>query len=571
MVILVVLVILVAPRTRCRRLVKSVTWENLRVFRTVSLRSQLLLLQVVIMLLVIGVVGVVAASLQAASIREAHQQRMVGVAGSVARLPSVVEAYDDTDPAQAIQPIAELIRQATNVTYVVVTDTEGLRYSHPVPERIGERVSTDPSVPLSGETFVGTETGTLGSSWRVKVPVRGAGDEIIGSVSVGILESEITDDLMESLPALAAWLAVAAVVGGAGAFYVSRLVWQRIHRQEPEQIAELLTARDAMLHSIGEGVVATDSEGRVTLVNDEASRLLDLGQDAVGRPAGEVMDASVARVLEGTHGTAELVLSGERVLVAKATAGVVGGRTVGGMLIVRDHTELHRILGDLTGERDVTQALRAQAHEYANRMHVISGLLETGQAGRAVDFIGRMDAGGALWGNSALAGITDPEVTALLLAKTVIGREKDIEVSVDPESAYAPGDARMSSDLVTILGNLVDNALEAVGHDGRIEVLVAAEEDGSVVVEVHDDGPGIPAGRSAAVWDLGVSGKPDRPGASGGRGIGLALVRRVVDRRRGTAVATRSDLGGACFTLHLPAGARAGSPAYAATDGGDRA
>lgn len=528
--------------------------------RTVTLRSQLLLLQVAIMLLVIGVAGVVAATLQAEGIREAHRERMVGVAGSVARLPSVVEAYDDADPAQAIQPIAELIRQATSVTYVVVTDADGIRYSHPVPGRIGERVSTDPSVPLSGETFVGTETGTLGSSWRVKVPVRDDREEIIGSVSVGILESEITDDLLEALPVLAAWLAVAAVVGGAGAFYVSRLVWLRIHRQEPEQIAELLTARDAMLHGIGEGVVATDSTGRVTLVNDEATRLLGLGGDAAGRPAREVLEESVARVLDDADGTAELVLAGERVLVAKATAGVVGGRIVGGMLILRDQTELHRALGELTGERDTTQALRAQAHEHSNRMHVISGLLELGQTEQAVDFIGRMDAGGALWGNGALAGITDPEVTALLLAKTVIGREKDIEVALDPESAYAPGDARMTADLVTILGNLVDNALEAVGHDGRIEVLVASDDDGAVVVEVHDDGPGIPAGLAGPVWDLGVSGKAERPGAAGGRGIGLALVRRVVDRRAGTADAGASELGGACFALRLPSGATAATP-----------
>ncbi|MGJ9401755.1 sensor histidine kinase [Arthrobacter sp. KK5.5] len=533
--------------------------------RTVTLRSQLLLLQVAIMLLVIGVAGVVAATLQAEGIREAHRERMVGVAGSVARLPSVVEAYDDADPAQAIQPIAELIRQATNVTYVVVTDADGIRYSHPVPGRIGERVSTDPSVPLSGETFVGTETGTLGSSWRVKVPVRGDREEIIGSVSVGILESEITDDLMEALPVLAAWLAVAAVVGGAGAFYVSRLVWLRIHRQEPEQIAELLTARDAMLHGIGEGVVATDSTGRVTLVNDEATRLLGLGGDAAGRPARDILEASVARVLDDADGSAELVLAGERVLVAKATAGVVGGRSVGGMLILRDHTELHRALGELTGERDTTQALRAQAHEHSNRMHVISGLLELGQTEQAVDFIGRMDAGGALWGNGALAGITDPEVTALLLAKTVIGREKDIEVAVDPESAYAPGDARMTADLVTILGNLVDNALEAVGHDGRIEVLVASDDDGAVVVEVHDDGPGIAAGLGGPVWGLGVSGKAERPGAAGGRGIGLALVRRVVDRRAGTADAGASEMGGACFALRLPSGAPAATPSRSRT------
>jgi two-component system CitB family sensor kinase len=198
--------------------------------RKVSLRTQLLALQLLIVLTTVCLVGVVATLMQAAQIRESYQQQMIGVAQSVATLPSVVEAFSSDDPSATIQPIAELIRQASGVTYVVVTDEEGIRYSHPNEDRIDERVSTDPSVPLAGEMYVGTQTGTLGESWRVKLPIRSEDGTVIGTASVGILESELRADLFDKLPWLALWMVGAVLVGTLGAMWVSRLVWRRIYR-----------------------------------------------------------------------------------------------------------------------------------------------------------------------------------------------------------------------------------------------------------------------------------------------------------------------------------------------------
>ena len=218
--------------------------------RSLSLGVWLLVLQVVIVLMTTCAAGLFAAKLQSDRIREAYKDRMLSVALSVARLPTVVQAFDSPDPAATIQPLAELIRHASQVTYVVVTDHNGVRYAHPDPKRIGERVSTDPSTPLSGEVFVGTETGTLGTSLRAKVPVRAEDGRIIGMASVGILESQLSDDLAEDLPELIGWLAAAALVGVLGAALVTQLVRRRTFRLEPAEIAQLLETRDAMLHGI---------------------------------------------------------------------------------------------------------------------------------------------------------------------------------------------------------------------------------------------------------------------------------------------------------------------------------
>lgn len=514
-----------------------------------SLRSQLFFLQLAIVLVIVVVAGSTAVAMQRMQIREQYQDRMVGVAQSVAQLPSVIEAFDQKDPSEAIQPIADLIRQSTGVTYVVVTDGDGIRYSHPNPELIGKLVSTDPSIPLSGVTFVGTQTGTLGKSWRVKVPIFNSDGGIIGTASVGILESELDADLYEDLPRLLAWLIVAALVGSAGAIWISRLVWRRIYRLEPEQIASLLETRDAMIHGISEGMVAMDEHHRIALLNDEAKRLLELDDDAIGQLVADAMEPALAHLLTDPADTDETVLSGERVLLARTSGALVDGVRVGRVMILRDRTELYQLLTDLDGERDVTQALRAQAHEFANRMHTISGLLELGRTEQAVDFISRSGHGGSLVSGTIAPGIQDPDAASLLMTKSTIASEKGIALSIDDTSTLEPDG---TTDVVTVLGILIDNAMEAAtgsGHaDGRVSVHLETSDD-AVRITVADNGPGVAAEDIDGIFSSGYSTKDG--GHTGTRGFGLALVDRIARRRSGQVVVDDSELGGAEFTVWL--------------------
>lgn len=518
--------------------------------RTLSLRTQLMLLQLSIVLSVVLVAGAVALSMLEQQIRDAYEAKMVGVAQSVARLPSIVQSFDDADPSSTIQPIAEVIAQSTEVTYVVVTDAEGIRYSHPDRERIGERVSTDPSVPLSGEIYVGTQTGTLGESWRVKVPVFAPeGDEVIGTVSVGTLESMLHADLTDDLPILLAWLVIAALAGSGGAIYVSRLVWRRIYRLEPEEIAALLETRDAMLHGIGEGVVAVDERGRVALVNDEATRLLNPDRALTGRAAADVLDPALVAMTTTSAERDETVLVGERMLLVRATAATVDGRQVGSVLILRDRTELHQLLQDLDGARDTTQALRAQAHEFSNRIHIISGLLELDQVQEAIDYIERTGHGGAVVGGSTAPGITDPVLASLLMAKTSISDERGVRLVVAPGSVLDP---EGTDDVTTVVGNLLDNAMYVSGHGDTIQVTLAQDRSG-LTVTVEDEGTGVPAALRETIFSAGFSSKA----AQGARGFGLALVARIAERRNGWVRVDSTDGGGARFTVSLPSAAAA--------------
>ncbi|WP_231945166.1 ATP-binding protein [Agrococcus jejuensis] len=520
--------------------------------RAMPLRRQLVLLQSAIMLVVmLGATGG-AVVIQEAQIREAYKDRMIGVAFSVAQLPTVLDAFDDPDPSATIQPIAELIRTSSDVTYVVVTNVDGIRYSHPNPELIGEPASTPPTAAQTGDVWIGTETGTLGQSWRVKVPIFGPDGEVIGQVSVGTLESELQADLLGSMRTLAVWLVIAAIVGVLLATWAASVVRRRIHGVEPDEIKAMLETRDATLHGIREGIVVVGDDGRIVLCNDAAARLLDVEvDDAVGEPLDGVLDADLAGLLADDG--QRLVLAGERVLVAHADPVVVHDRTVGSVVILVDRTETDEALRALAGAQSAAEGLRAQRHEFANTLHTIGGLIELGESDAALAMVRREGDGGAISGVEE-SGIHDLELAALVLAKRARARELGVRLTVDASGLAAPF-AADGADLVTIVGNLVDNALDAAGMQGRVRVTLSsctgADAMGRIVVE--DDGPGVPVAERAAIFELGHSSK----GEGRARGYGLTLVRRVVARLGGDVRVDDADLGGARLTVTLPVHARA--------------
>ena len=519
-----------------------------------TLGMQLLLLQVAIVLTTVVGTGVTAVLIQEQQLRAAYQDRMVAVAQSVAGLPVILDAFDDEDPSETIQPVAEVIRKASDVTYVVVANEFGIRYSHPNPDRIGERVSTDPAIPLSGQVYVGTQTGTLGESWRVKVPIFDD-DEVIGQVSVGILESELRAEFLGGLGGLLAALAAAALVGVVGSAWIGRVIRRRIYGLEPDEIRAMLETREAMLHGIREGLVAVDDRGRLVLINDAAARLLAVQEPerVLGLPVEDVLDRELARFIASGEDRETPVLSGERVLLVHGDRVRVDGRDIGSIAILRDRTELETMLRELEGAQGLAEGLRAQSHEFSNKLHVVSGLLELGHVDAAIAFIQRVGSGGALSTLDEHDGIADVETAALVLAKRSRAQELGLTFDVEPGSHLdATADARERTDLVTVVGNLVDNAIEACVLGGRIALSIRDDlEPGMVVVRVDDDGPGIPPERRAAIFEPDVSGKAPAPGKAR-RGIGLTIVQRVAARLGGGVLVEESPAGGARFVVRLP-------------------
>ncbi|MCH0561864.1 sensor histidine kinase [Streptomyces sp. MUM 2J] len=512
--------------------------------------SQVLLMQVTIA----AGVAVLAAGLFLAPL--SHQlddqamHRALAIAQTTAQQPQIAADLQSTAPRPdgPVQREAERIRLATGAEYVVIMNLDGTRWSHTDPARIGGHVSTDPSQALGGKEVMGIDEGTLGRSARGKVPLRDTEGRIVGAVSVGIAYDSVRARLISAIPGLLALAGGALAVGALAAWIVSRRVQRQTRDLAFSDISALLAEREAMLHGIREGVVALDRSGRVRLLNDEAQRLLGVGEETVGRSPDDALgEGRTADVLAGrVTGTDLLTVRGPRVLVANRMPTGDGGAVA----TLRDRTELERLARELDSTRGLIDALRAQDHEHANRMHTLLGLLELEMYDDAVEFVGEVVGDHRTTAEQVTEKIRDPLLAALLVGKATVAAERGAALWICDRTRL-PDRLVDPRGLVTIVGNLVDNALDAVAGTlhARVEVELRAEGR-TVVLTVCDTGPGIPVEHRELVFTEGWSTK--RPPAHGKRGIGLPLVRRLAERQGGRAAVGDADGGGARFTVVLP-------------------
>ncbi|MBG0852000.1 sensor histidine kinase [Streptomyces spinoverrucosus] len=477
-------------------------------------------------------------------------RRALAIAQTTAAQPQLAEELRTTPatPDGPVQREAERIRRATQAEYVVVMDRRGVRWSHTEPSRIGKHVSTDPGDALAGQEVMEIDEGTLGRSARGKVPLRDGDGEIVGAVSVGIAYDSVRALLIHAIPELLAYAGGALAVGALAAWLISRRVQRQTRDLAFSDIAGLLAEREAMLHGIREGVVALDRTGRVRLLNDEAQRLLGIGDEAVGRSPDEALGAGrTADVLAGrVTGTDLLTVRGQRVLVANRMPTDDGGAVA----TLRDRTELEQLGRELDSTRGLIDALRAQDHEHANRMHTLLGLLELEMYDDAVEFVGEVVGDHRATAEQVTEKIQDPLLAALLVGKATVAAERGVALRLSGRTSL-PDRLVDARGLVTIVGNLVDNALDAAAGTPHARVEVELYTKGrTAVLAVRDTGPGIPAELRELIFTDGWSTK--KPPAHRKRGIGLAMVRRLAERQGGTATAGEAAGGGAEFTVVLP-------------------
>jgi two-component system CitB family sensor kinase len=545
-VVVAVLVVLVVARRSGER--ARITRELFSVKTRLPLAYQILVFQVAIILLS-ALMGAAAALWQAGQgLDRQYEQRSLAIAQSVAANTAVQDSLVKGDYS-LIEKTAEQVRQSTGATYVVVTNRDGIRYSHPNPAMIGKPVDENPSTVLAGNTWVGVQQGTLGVSARGKAPIFYEG-KVIGLVSVGFLETTVFNQLLTELPGFAVTVLIALGLGVVGAMLLASRLKRQTFGLEPYEIAGLLEEREASLQGIHEGAIATDKDGTITLANDEARRLLALPADCVGRKVSQVLPQG--RLLKflsgGLNDEDEVLLAGDRVLVASRRAIRVRGREIGHVATLRDSTELTGLAGGL-GVDGLTDALRAQAHEYANRLHTIAGLVQMGRGDEAMKLIAQTSGVHQELTEALLERVGDPVLGAMLLAKAAVASERGIELRVSDDTVMTRS-VLDSEDLITLLGNLIDNALDAASsanHERWVSVSVTEQHD-ELVIKVHDSGAGVPENLNGQIYQEGFSTKAG-PGRKR-RGFGLALVRQVV-RRHGGDVTVVND-GGAMFTVRLP-------------------
>ncbi|WP_308249861.1 sensor histidine kinase [Sphaerisporangium fuscum] len=512
-----------------------------------SLARQMFVLQVVVVLVTVVACTVLTSLHVHRLLTDEAAMTTRRVAISVADSPSVLAALGDPDPSAALQPYAERIRSETGLDFITIMNTQGRRYTHRNPSQIGKRFLGTIAPALAGRTFTETYTGTLGPSMRAVTPVRDAAGRVRGLVSAGITIQKISEQVRGQIVSAVLAGLLGLVAGLAGTYLAGARLRRHTHGLRSAELDRMYDHHDAILHAVREGLLLVDTGRRLTLCNDGARELLGLPADAEGRPVTELgLPASLAELLaSGEDRSDEIHLTGERVLVVSSSAVRSGSRSLGSVVTLRDHTELQALTGQLDAERGFAESLRAAAHEAANRLHTVVTLVELGRADQAVAFATEELRTAQQLTDRVVGAVREPVLAALLLGKTAEAAERGVELSIGPDSEL--DDVVLNPrDLVTILGNLIDNAVEAAMNGtrpARVHVRLSAG-DGVFLARVADSGPGLPAD-AAEMFRRGWTTKGD------GRGLGLAMVGQAVRRLGGTIEAGQEDEG-AVFTVRLP-------------------
>lgn len=515
--------------------------------KTIAARSLLAVVGILLVTVVLG--GFLDVQLTKRTFDRQYEDRARAVANVVAQVPLIAAAVLDGDPQHLIDPLANRMASASGASYVVVTDRTGLRFSHPNPALVGKRLE-EPVAVLDGKDHVGIDNGSLGRSANGKAPVFDATGKVIGQVSVGIVETRVAAAVRQQITEIATYSAIALGVGVLVALIMARALKRSTFGLEPSEIGSLLQDREAMLHGIREGVIGLDTKQRITIVNDEARRLLGLTGSVVGRSVTDVLPVGrLQDVLTGySEGADQSILTDDALLVVNRNPVVVAGRDVGSVATLRDRTELEALVRELHATTGLANALRAQEHEFTNRMHVIAGLIDNGDFDEAARFATVVTSHDLVSAEDVRARVGPPVVAALLIAKLTVAAEREIDLVITPSSRLDVANVDAQS-LMTIIGNLVDNAMEAVAtQPAPRAVIVDLDDQDDVRITVSDNGPGIAADDIDAVFWDGFSTKSARGGLR--RGLGLALVQRLVHRAGGTITVRSAQ--GATFEVRLP-------------------
>ncbi|WP_197518928.1 ATP-binding protein [Mycobacterium sp. 1482292.6] len=538
------------------------------------LGTQVLLVQLVVVTLTLIVAFGLFAAFNRHRLDVEYGVHALDIARVVASSPTVINnisRYNDTpltaSPALVdelavgpIQSVASHVEQRTHVSFVVIANMRGIRLASPDRHNLARMVGSDITQALAGREETFHEITVYGRSIVARVPVLDAGsDRVLGFVGVGISTRAFDEQFSGNLRVLAAMGGVLLVVGVVGCVLLARR-WRGLTLGlRPAEIVELVRSQAAVLQGIGEGVLAADTSWNITFVNDEACRLLEIGSDTGGSVDDIGLTPRVRDVFKAADSAPTLANVGGRIVVVSARPVLREGRELGTVLVVRDRTDVESLTRQLDAVQVMSTVLRAQRHEFANRLHLLNGLLHGGHVDEGLQYLEELLGSGPL--GSALPGIDsirDAYLQAFLAAKAAAAREAGVTLKIG-ENTWVSGRLVLPVDVTTVVGNLLDNAIDAarVSDTEPREVEVELLQDGSTLhVTVADSGDGVAPEFVGDLFTEGRTTKPDS-GIPGGRGIGLALSRQISRSLGGdlwlaSPGNTEMQLRGAEFIARLP-------------------
>ncbi|WP_227936492.1 ATP-binding protein [Alkalihalobacillus deserti] len=505
----------------------------------ISLRLKILVMSFVVVVVSVMTSGWIMVNNITDAFEKEIEERAVAIARTVAQMPDIRKYVGVQGGEMEIQPIAESTRQATNVDYIVIIDMNSIRYSHPSEELIGKAfVGGDEREAMAEKEYVSRAQGTLGNSIRAFVPIISeGGGEQVGVAVVGILTptfqsliAAYSNDLLFSL----IW---GLFIGLIGSFLLAHHIKKQTFGLEPHEIAKLVEERSAVMQAMDIGIIALDEKSQITFMNRLAKQYFQGGKNKGSLHVHDIFPNSWEHMVDQLKKERKEQLINQNVVLFDKTYLLslypiqVKGTLVGTLLTMIDRTEANRMAEELTGVKALVDALRAQNHEYMNKLHSIAGLIQLERTDEALDVILDETENEENMILFLKERFKDYSLSGLLLGKRSRARELGITFNINQASYLKGIFHRLSSgDLVTITGNLIENAFEAFGTQAErrvVECLIQGDEN-HLHIKVKDNGKGITTENEEKIFDYGFSTK-----AKEGRGIGLALVEQIVTAHHG--------------------------------------
>lgn len=478
----------------------------------------------------------------------------VEIAHIIAISPVIIDGLMGKKDESEIQAFTQKILIKSNVQFITVMDMNRIRKSHPDFDKIGEYYEEDDAdLAFEGQETTSINKGSLGTSLRAFSPIIGPNGQQVGVVLVGITVANVQAMVDKSRAGIYVGVGIGMLVGILGALLLARNIKKSMFGLEPFAIARIFQERSAMLQSVREGILAVDKASCITMVNDEGMRLFQRA-GIVGSPIGKKVDEYVPNTRLGNIiQTGQIELDQEQdingiIVLTNRSPIIVDSEIVGAIATFRDKTEIRQLAEKLTGVRLYADALRSQTHEFMNKLHVIGGMIHMEYYARLTSYISQIAQQYQGETGSVVRKIKDPVLAGFLMGKLSLAREAGAEMLLTEGSFLPePVEAEIVHELILIIGNLIDNALEAIAHSSVKQISIDFSYDhNQLTIGVSDTGLGIDEKDEEKIFIQGYSTK----GID--RGLGLYLIQRSVKRLGGEIIVVSSAGSGAKFQVTIP-------------------
>ncbi|MDG5498442.1 sensor histidine kinase [Marinobacter sp. BGYM27] len=529
-------------------------------YRKLKLKTRMIIVLGLVSALQTGLIGAFAGYYLSESLYDQIGQRALMVAKTVAAMPSVIDGVRSRD-TEALMVLSKRVAATNEALFIVIGDHQAIRLAHPDPRRLGKSMADDDGddgllALRDGQGYVAKALGSMGLSMRGKAPIVDISNgEIIGIVSVGYSLDQVFTTIQRYNMVLYSVMGLMLLGSVIAAIVIAGRFKRAIFGLEPEEIAALFQERDATLQSVREGIIAINRDGVITTFNRTAIETLGLepATRLAGQPISSVLpENDLMSVLESGEPDfdKEIWLQGRQMIVNRLPV-KQGSEIIGVVASFRLRDELDQVSRQLTRIQQYADTLRSQTHEYSNKLHTIAGLIQIGANDEALALIGSEVSDHQALIHLLLDSVPDPVLAGCLLGKYNRAREMGLKLVIDPGSQMADVPPELPRDqLVSALGNVIDNALEATRFqcgEGGIVHLSMTDLGNDLIFEIEDQGPGVEPAQQERIFERGVTNKPD-----GDHGIGLYLVRQFVERWGGSVTIENLQPAGSRFTLYLP-------------------